>query len=195
MQRPRLDRMLGDQRVIVEQLPPRRGMAAALRAARVLGPTLEALMLGTGIQLGPWRMTPLQVADLYKRDPRTGEWGNVTVSNMSTGQAVPETVSLGTHPIMAEAWLEVGRRVLNSLERVEPEEAVELAELLLVDVTWVGGEPGVPGTQRIVRAEQLDDVFPDAFSLIGAVRMGVELNLRPFVLVGSTALGTSVAPT
>lgn len=185
MARPSTSAVLGDLHVTVEQLPPRAGMRAAVQAGRVFGPTIVEMLTDGPVTIGRYRVPLLGLLELTAGRPTAGQvlegdtWG-------------PATLSLAKHPELAGAWVWLARRIVEGLEAMSPDAVGQLCDDMVIGQTLIG-PPGAQ--QRILTAEVLDAMIPDALTLFGILRIALEVNLRPFVRVFATLAGLSPAQT
>lgn len=185
MDRPKLERDLDGLQVTVEQLPPRAGMRSAIAAARVFGPTLVELLTAGPVTIGPFRLTLSQVLEVYA--------GRQVAGFVAKGEAwEPATLSLATHPELVGSYTYLARRVMESLETISPDAVLEISDAMLLGYMLVGRGAE---QRRISSAEVLDSVVPDALTMLGILRMALEVNLRPFVRVLATLAAMSPART
>jgi hypothetical protein len=185
MARPKLENDLGGLQVVVEQLPPRAGMRAAIAAARVFGPTIVELLTAGPLTIGRYR---LPMTDLLQ--VLAGRSVAALEADGETWKAA--TLSLETHPELAGAYEFLARRIMSALETITPDAVAQLCDDMLIGHTLIT----VGAEQRRVTTEALlDAMVPDAMTLFGILRMALELNLRPFVLVLATLAGSSPGQT
>lgn len=181
MDRPKLERNLDGLQVVVEQLAPRAGMRAAVAAARVFGPTIVELLTGDQITIGRFRITLLDVMELYAGRVVQG-------AAYEKGEWQAASLSIEQYPELRGAYTFLARKVMESIEQLSPDAVMDLSDDLILGVTVINGA-------RVSKSEVLDAVVPDALTMIGILRMALEVNLRPFVRVLATLAGSSPAQT
>lgn len=185
MDRPKLERDLDGLQVTVEQLPPRAGMRAAIAAGRVFGPTLVELLTAGPVTVGRFRLSLAQILEVYA--------GREVEGLVAKGEAwEPARLSLATHPELVGTYTYLARRVVESIEAISPDAVLEISDAMVLGYVLIGR-----GTEqrRISSAEVLDSVVPDALTMLGILRMALEVNLRPFVRVLVTLAATLPART
>lgn len=79
------------------------------------------------------------------------------------------------HP---DALDEIAKQAIEHLSRLDPSDLTEIAADLLCGVSKVGVVP-IPPRSRDGAEAVIDEVFPDVWTLIGALRLALDVNLRP----------------
>ena len=77
-----------------------------------------------------------------------------------------------------EALDEVARQAIDHLSRLDPADLVEVAADVLCGACKVGPVT-IPPRSRDGAEAVIDEVFGDVWTLIGAVRLALDVNLRP----------------
>jgi hypothetical protein len=83
--------------------------------------------------------------------------------------------AIESHP---EALDEIMRQAIDHLARLDPDDLGEIAADLLCGACKVG-PVAIPARTRDGAEAVIDEVFPDVWTLIGAVRLALDVNFRP----------------
>lgn len=175
MERPKIVRDLDGTMVTVEQCPPRRGIKVAIRILSMIGRPLANALTGAPIRLGKWRATWPQLARLLAKE-------TVTLERLSDDEKSWQSAEASTasNPELAGAWIYMLREAVDVLDALDPDEVLALADDLLIGQCTIAGQRIGGGEQTDEAARALiDALFPDAITLLGAVKLGIEVNAGP----------------
>lgn len=89
----------------------------------------------------------------------------------------------------------LGRRLIDALQGLQPDDVMELADELLAGQVAVNGAPiDVPTPTpegRAAAMEALDMMLPDVWAFVSCLKMALELNLRPIGAGGRSDASTA----
>lgn len=157
---------VGELRFVVRKLRPRKAFVGLAHLTRAIGPAVAEVIAAGGIQVGPHFVSLVQAAGIAIAP---GEGG--------------EDLSALIRGVIA--------KLIESIETVEPEKLLELVDHLLcghlaierVDGDTLSGREGDVTRIEIVEgplgAAMLDEHVGDVWTLIGLVRVAIELNFLP----------------